>query len=297
MADDYFGAELALDPATGNSVGNAVATVYAIDDTSFATPLTITDMSDVPLANLVASPNGIYPPFKVVGGITSVMAVSGGLVTPLTSKLGMKGEAGGPGPAGEGVPPLESGAAGMVVTHAGGAAVWQQQNAGIAGAPVAWPSTFPAAQHSHTAAEVSDASSIGRAVLRAVTMQEAREALGAGTGNGTSNLALGTTATTAAPGNHGHAATAIAFTPTGSITATNLQEAVAQAAATGSGAGSSNVLVWRYASGAYPTLPTTKPAGIEVVQAYGPVQPTTVPSWIGTGSGQALGKYEYTALT
>lgn len=62
-------------------------------------------------------------------------------------------------------------------------------------------------------------------------------------------------------------------------------------------AGSQNVLVWRYASGAYPVLSTTKPAGVEVVLAYGPVQPTVIPSWIGTGANQVIAKYEYTNLT
>lgn len=65
----------------------------------------------------------------------------------------------------------------------------------------------------------------------------------------------------------------------------------------GSGGGTANVLIWRYASGAYPALSSTKPTGIDYVLALGPIQPPTVPSWIGTGSTQIVAKYEYTELS
>lgn len=65
----------------------------------------------------------------------------------------------------------------------------------------------------------------------------------------------------------------------------------------GLSAGTSEVLVWRYVSGAYPTLPTTKPTGIKYLLALGPVQPTNVPTWVGTGASQVVGKYEYTELS
>ena len=71
---------------------------------------------------------------------------------------------------------------------------------------VAWgdvtgkPSTFPPAAHTHTAAQVSDATATGRSVLTAADGAAARSAIGAGT----SSLALGTTASTAATGNHTH---------------------------------------------------------------------------------------------
>ncbi len=63
------------------------------------------------------------------------------------------------------------------------------------------------------------------------------------------------------------------------------------------GTATSEVMIWKYTSGAYPALPTTKPTGIKYVLALGPVQPTNIPSWMGTGSTQVIGKYEYTELT
>jgi len=65
----------------------------------------------------------------------------------------------------------------------------------------------------------------------------------------------------------------------------------------GGGGGAANVLIWRYASGAYPALSSTKPTGIDYVLALGPVQPSNVPSWIGTGPTQVVAKYEYTELS
>ena len=55
--------------------------------------------------------------------------------------------------------------------------------------------------HTHPAAQISNATAVGRSVLTAADAAAARSAIGAGT----SNLALGTSASTAAVGNHpGH---------------------------------------------------------------------------------------------
>lgn len=88
MAIDYFDQKLALNDLTGNVLANAVAQVYAIEDTTYSTPLEITDLSGVPLDQLRSSPTGIYPAFIVPSGETQVVARSGGVVTPLTSLLG-----------------------------------------------------------------------------------------------------------------------------------------------------------------------------------------------------------------
>src|SRR6185437_14276363 len=72
-----------------------------------------------------------------------------------------------------------------------------------------------------TAADITDASAVGRAVLKAADAAAARTAIGAGTGN--SSLAIGTTGTTAAAGNHNHAITADAAS--GLAAAANLQAA------------------------------------------------------------------------
>jgi hypothetical protein len=228
-----------------------------------------------------------------------VVAVSGSYETAITSRNGMKGDPGDPGPAGAGVPDPATGTPGTVLTLTSSGPAWQSQAAGITGAPSVWPSAFPALAHTHVVSQLTDASTVGRAVMSAADAQAARAAIGAGTGNGTSNLTLGATSTTAMPGDRSFNATELVFTPTSGspVTATTVKAAIEQAAATGGSGTSSNVLVWRYASGAYPTLPTSKPTGIEVVQAYGPVQPTSIPSWVGSSTGQALGRYEYAALT
>ena len=105
MDEDYFDYKLALNGATGNVVPGAEGVVYAIEDTAFLTPLPITDLSGVPLAKLIASPTGIYPPFKVPSGETRVNVVSGPMVTPVTSAEGSRGVPGPPGEPAVGLPP------------------------------------------------------------------------------------------------------------------------------------------------------------------------------------------------
>lgn len=61
--------------------------------------------------------------------------------------------------------------------------------------------------HTHTAVQISDSTTVGRAVIVAADGAAARSAIGAGTGS--SNLALGSTGTTAAAGNHTHTAAAV----------------------------------------------------------------------------------------
>jgi hypothetical protein len=61
------------------------------------------------------------------------------------------------------------------------------------------PSTFTPASHTHPASEISDSTTVGRAVLTAASAAAARSAIGAGTGN--SDLVIGTTAGTAKEGN------------------------------------------------------------------------------------------------
>lgn len=304
MADDYFDAKLALNQETGNVVAGASAQVYALDDTSFASPLAITDMTGIPLGALIASPTGIYPPFRVPSGEQKVIAVSGTMRTPLTSVEGSRGAPGDPGPAGVGLPDptnLSDGSVPVVTAGAWGAQILTG-GSGIAGAPTVWPSTFSPAPHTHPISQVSDASTIGRNLLTAADQQAARAAIGAGTGNGTSNLALGTSATTAAAGNHSHGASAITVVPAGNITATNVQDALVQAAASGgTGGGTSEVRVLKYASGQYPAFPATKPAGVTMFTLIGPVTPTTgnvaggIPSYVGNGSTQIPAEFRVNA--
>lgn len=173
----------------------------------------------------------------------------------------------------------------------GGATTWDQ----ISGKPA----TYPASTHTHTLSQLSDMSGLGRQVAGAGDAQTIRGLIGAGTGNGTSNLTLGTTASTAAAGNHTHTASSITFTPPSGMTATNVQDAIVQASQTGggSGGGTNTVYIWKQSGGAYPALPSTKPAGVEEVAARGAQSPiqlgAVIPSWIGAGTGKASLEYLY----
>lgn len=84
--------------------------------------------------------------------------------------------------------------------------------------------TAKAGNYQPTAANISDASEIGRTVLTAADASAVRTAIGAGT----SNLSLGSTASTAAAGNHTHTATQVTATAVGSGTATNVQGILAE---------------------------------------------------------------------
>ncbi|MDR6691332.1 hypothetical protein J2X55_002244 [Microbacterium sp. 1154] len=83
----YFPATLAVDSNTGTRLRNAEAQVFAMTDTSFTTPLAITDVAGVPFTGnkLVSNSDGIYPEFKPPAGVTQVIVKSGQALTPMTS--------------------------------------------------------------------------------------------------------------------------------------------------------------------------------------------------------------------
>lgn len=157
------------------------------------------------------------------------------------------------------------------------------------------PATFPPSVHSHSSGQISDSTTVGRALLTSADAATARTAIGAGVPV-TPFPGFGTTATTAATGNHGHAASSVTFTPGSGVTATNVQTAIEQAATMSGGAGTAAVLVWRYTAGAWPTLPTTKPTGVYLVQSVGPSYPPSVPSWVGFGTTQIPMSYSKAAV-
>lgn len=101
------------------------------------------------------------------------------------------------------------------------------------GSAVAWadvtgkPTTFAPSTHTHTAAQVSDATATGRSVLTAADAAAARTAIGAGT----SSIIVGTAAANAAAGNHVHTATVVTATAISPGTATTVQGILAELAA------------------------------------------------------------------
>lgn len=286
-----FESQIALDAPTGAIARNAEGQVFATSDTTFTTPLAVQDLAGVPRTALVSNNLGLIEPFQVEDQ-KLVNWKSGPYIVPVLSIQGViaDGEANRDASlaaqaAAEQAASLsslpEGGTDGQVLTVGPDGPAWQppaQATSGITGAPTAWPSTFPPSAHTHPAGQISDATTVGQALIKAVDQAAARAAIAAGTGNGTSNLALGTTGTTAAPGNHTHAAAALAFVPPTGMTATDVQSAIAEvntkASAGGGGTGTipaGTLVERRYTAGAYPVRGTL-PAGT-VVWWAGPVQP------------------------
>lgn len=116
------------------------------------------------------------------------------------------------------------------------------------------PSTFPPAGHTQSVDTLSDATAVGRAVLRSNTASAARDAIGAGTSN--QNLSPGTTAGTYATGDHTHSQY---------LTGTQVDDKIAAAGITGGGGGGN---IWWISSATAarinPTTSAALPAGAHV---------------------------------
>lgn len=93
--------------------------------------------------------------------------------------------------------------------------------------------------HTHTAAQISDATTVGRSVLTAADAVAARTAIGAGT----SSLTLGSTASTAAAGNHTHTHASLTDTTTIGTQVATAATAAAARSAIGAGTGSSDLAI------------------------------------------------------
>ncbi len=289
--DFYFDPQPAVDTTTAElvKVDGLSGSVYAseADALAEAAPLTVTLAGGVSSSTITVSSLGHTVGFTVADHKTVWWRSGGGNIVRLVSFDGMQQVFD------DGLARAEEidasmvksvngelpDAEGNVVVAAGGGGdgttTWQS----LAGKP----DTFPPSGHTHLRSEISNATELGRSTLGAATPQGFRSLIGAGTGNGTSDLVLGTSATAAAPGNHTHAQYVDA-----AAAATIADERIA---ANGGGSGSGSILVWRYSSGAYPTLPASKPAGVQLVHAMGPVAPSTVPSWIGNGPTQVPAEY------
>lgn len=92
MADPIYtsASPIAVNPADGSLIGGATFTVHAPDDTSFSTPLTVTDpVSGAAINPLRSNSNGTLPAFKVAGDLPRVRIKSGGFVTELVSLDGL----------------------------------------------------------------------------------------------------------------------------------------------------------------------------------------------------------------
>lgn len=86
---DYaFTQILAVDPATGQVAPQAEGQVFALGDTSFSTPLTVTTSGGVSTTTVLSGPQGIIEEF-VVADRAQVWWVGGGFAFVLTSATGL----------------------------------------------------------------------------------------------------------------------------------------------------------------------------------------------------------------
>lgn len=178
MAWYTYESAIALDAQSGGIARSAAGQVYAVSDVLFSAPLSVTDLAGVSRTELVANAMGVLEPFRVQDNPTVVWK-SGPYVIVLPSFQGMLDEA-----------TAARALADAAATSAAAAATSAAASAAAAEAAAASAST--------TAAGISDATDVGRAVLTAATQAAARTAIGAGT----SSLVLGTTAGTAKAGDY-----------------------------------------------------------------------------------------------
>lgn len=95
MAQDYFEFPVAYDPDSGQLVTGAEFEVFAEDDTTFQTPLTVTDpVSGATIDPLTSTSVGVLPSFAVDGDPETVILKSGSFTSRVVSWKGRKGDPG-----------------------------------------------------------------------------------------------------------------------------------------------------------------------------------------------------------
>lgn len=316
MARVRFRAQLACDATTGLPRLDLAGLAGVIVLSGTETPTDVTDNDGLPITDslVVISASGFTPTFYVEDGLTQVDWWADPIRVPIDSLAGLEESAElSAASAAQALADLqayvvdhplltlpEGGSSGQVLAKTGDDpedTAWvnpSTSTSGITGAPAVWPSEFNPSSHTHTPATIAVANII-KSLLGAVDAQQARDAIGAGTGNGTSNLTLGTAGTQAAPGNHAHSSSAIALSAaiTGLTATTTVQAALVELAArpTGGGGGTGTTVDVVYASGAYPTQALTPPAGVKIRRFVGPVQYTGA-AWTGV-----VDLYTYANLT
>jgi hypothetical protein len=288
-------------------VAYAVGQVYAMADTSFTTPLSVTDLAGVPMGTTIqANERGVLPAIRTTDQ-PMVRWKSADFVLTWASMEGMRDQAvaasedshasrlaaetaaaaAALAAASSTIPP--GGDTGNVLTrNEAGAAVWLAPSggSGSGGGSVAWsnvsnkPTTFPPSAHTTSIADLrkgTDGATVlatwAQKFLAAGSGDTARAEIGAGTGNGTSDLTLGTLPGQAMPGTKTFKADEIRLSAAvPGLTAITTQGAVEELAGRPSGGGSvpSGILVlvfYNTVSGSWPNRPTDIPAGAHVIWA------------------------------
>jgi hypothetical protein len=95
MVLDYFDSPVAYNPDSDELVTGATFQVFAVDDSSYATPLAVTDPASGANIPVLSSSNiGVLPAFRVAGDVPQVVLKSGAFTTLLSSRFGALVEAG-----------------------------------------------------------------------------------------------------------------------------------------------------------------------------------------------------------
>lgn len=212
-------------------------------------------------------------PTVTLGGTPSARTIAFGI--PKGDK-GDKGDTGDQGPIGAGAPDATTTSKGSILL------------AGDLGGTAAAPTVTGGTNHTHTAAQISNSTAVGRSVLTAVDATAARTAIGAGTGS--SNLAIGTTSTTAKAGDY--QPTAANISDSTAVGRSVLTAADAAAARTAIGAGTSNLALGSGSSQAAPgdhthvatAITDSTPTGRSVLVAADAAAARTA---IGAGTGNS----------
>lgn len=282
-----YDSQIALDQSTEQIARNAAGHVYATTDTTFSTPLTVTDLAGVVRSEIIANGLGLIEEFRVEDH-KLVVWKSGDFKTQLASISGIIADAEearasaaqalqdlqdyiaqNPAlPAGRTpgtiLGTLTDNSLGWVSPTTGG-------GSGILNAPTVWPSTFPPAAHSEAVGQLRKSEG-GAALLQAVldfltadTAKKARDAIGAVAASELSIPIPGPLATNFMPGNRTFSANEIGLGVAipGLSATTNLLAAVTELAArpTGGGTGTLPFVYRNETTGVYGTRPNL-PAGV-----------------------------------
>ena len=89
MVSYLYGPLPAVDGATGAPVPNATGQIFAIDDPSLSTPLTVTDLAGVATTTVRSTPNSLVTAFRIDDRPEGVIWVSGTYRVPLVTVQGL----------------------------------------------------------------------------------------------------------------------------------------------------------------------------------------------------------------
>lgn len=307
MTDYVFDSVVALDPNSDPAklVKSAAGQVYAADDKTLTTPLTVTDRNGVTKTTVNANDIGVIETFIVTDQpqvwwygagvallITSDMALLQQATAAAVSASAAQTAAENAAALAAAAPSLlpDGGNVGDVLVKTGDRqGEWAPAPSGTGGtaftayaqvaALAGYPVSFPPSTHTHPSAQISDSTAAGRAVLSAADFPTILSKIGAAPASTVSFPGFGTTAGVAAQGNHAHAAQVITLAAIAGLASTDVQSAIAELAnrpSGGSGSAPAGTVVavdYNFTTSTWPTRPTGLPTGA-VVRWRGPSQPT-----------------------